>query len=591
MGEQRESEDGPDGIAKGGFDAVAIRQALTRVAESPGFAASPRMRDFLGYVVEETLSGRAAEIKGFTIAMEVFGRGDKFDPANDSVVRVEAARLRRLLAAYYAAEGRDDPILIEIPKGTYVPLFRARANRSGEAAAGAAAASGAVGGTAGKRGRWLAMLAAAAAGVAVLAGSLLLWPKDEAVPPMPDEASELIRPARPTVAVLPFEATLGGERDALLGRGLAADISAALTGFREIVVLYADAGPQAGPDRVDALDVSRYVLSGTVASQRGKLRVLVQLRDGRTNQSLWAQNYERSLDATDLFELQNEISGQVASTVADPYGVIWRSEVARPRPPKSVSAYYCVLRAYDYWRQLSAPLHGQVRDCLEQAVVAEPQYADAWAALAFLHMDEHRYGYNPRPGKPPLDRALEAAKHAVALDSFDAAAHQAVYTVYFLREDIEQFRRFGNKALELNSNSLDLAGDFGAKLAMSGFWDEGLPMVRRVLERNPAPPGWLFTPLIYDEYRNGNYTAALAYLERMNTPDYYRVYVLQAMVYGQMGEYAKAQEALDRIGRLRPDFLADPVAEMSHWGLSRDLLERSIDGLKKAGVAIADVEG
>ena len=116
-------------------------------------------------------------------------------------------------------------------------------------------------------------------------------------------------------------------------------------------------------------------------------------------------------------------------------------------------------------------------------------------------------------------------------------------------------------------------------------------MVRNAVERNPAPPGWLFTPLVYYEYMNGNYSAALTFVDRMNTPDYYRTYVLRAMIYGQLGDMAKAKAALDQIERLKPQFLNDPVADMKHWGLAAEILAQSVDGLRKAGVMIAATQG
>jgi adenylate cyclase len=579
--------------ATGDLAPEQIRAALGRITASSVFAASPRMQNFLRYVVEETLAGRGGDIKGYTLALEVFGRGDSFDPANDSVVRVEAARLRRTLAAYYGDEGSADAVIIDVPKGGYVPAFQRRPAAPGAplpdhpvqpAAASDRTAAGP---------RTSVLVAAAIAILLIGAGAGLSWLY---LRPGTDEAAmstqaELSRPARPTIAVLPFAAVFATERDELLGRGLAAEISVALTGFHELVVLYANTGGSGAPAGIGALDVSRYRLQGTVASQRGVVRVLVQLLDSRNNRSLWAQSYERELNTGNLFELQDEITRQVAATIADPYGVIWQSEISQPRPPQSVSAYYCALSAYDYWRQLSPEMHRRVRDCLEEAVQAEPGYAVAWTALAFLYMDEYRYGYNPRSDSPALERALSTANKAVALDPFDARGYQALYTVQFLRGDTKEFQRIGEKAIELNRNSLDLVGDYGAKLAMSGRWTEGLPLVHQAVDRNPAPPGWLFTPLVYYEYMNGNYADALGYVDRMNTPDYYRTYVLQAMIYGQMGDLAGAKAALDQIGRLKPQFLADPVADMRHWGIAPDILALSVDGLKKAGVAIAATEG
>ena len=98
-----------------------IRTELERILSSPVFEASQRNRQFLQYVVEETLAGRSDRIKAYSIATQVFGRGDDFDPLQDSIVRIEAARLRRELEHFYLKQGPGPLVQISIPKGTYVP--------------------------------------------------------------------------------------------------------------------------------------------------------------------------------------------------------------------------------------------------------------------------------------------------------------------------------------------------------------------------------------------------------------------------------------------------------------------------------------
>src|SRR5687767_15808788 len=79
---------------------------------------------FLRFLVEQQLAGAGGELKETTVAVEVFGRKPDYDPKIDSIVRTEAARLRKRLAAYYDAEGSRDPLVIEMPKGGYQPAFR-----------------------------------------------------------------------------------------------------------------------------------------------------------------------------------------------------------------------------------------------------------------------------------------------------------------------------------------------------------------------------------------------------------------------------------------------------------------------------------
>ena len=104
---------------------------LNRILSSHEFAASERRRALLRFIVEETLAGRSNSLKGYTIALAVFGRQDLFDPQADPVVRLEARRLRRDLDSYYVGVGQQNPIRITIPKGSYIASFDWHACPSG----------------------------------------------------------------------------------------------------------------------------------------------------------------------------------------------------------------------------------------------------------------------------------------------------------------------------------------------------------------------------------------------------------------------------------------------------------------------------
>jgi len=103
-----------------------IQGQLNRVLAAAQFRDSLRLTRFLSFVVATTLAGKTDCIKAYTIATEALDRGGDFDPQNDPIVRVEAGRLRQALARYYAKDGRNDPVLIELPRGTYVPTFYSR---------------------------------------------------------------------------------------------------------------------------------------------------------------------------------------------------------------------------------------------------------------------------------------------------------------------------------------------------------------------------------------------------------------------------------------------------------------------------------
>lgn len=97
-----------------------------RVAGSSYFRKGPKLRTFLLYVCENTLLGRLDDVHEQSIGLNVFGRRPDYNFAEDNIVRVEARELRKRLQIYFDGEGCEEPIVIEIPKGGYVPVFRAR---------------------------------------------------------------------------------------------------------------------------------------------------------------------------------------------------------------------------------------------------------------------------------------------------------------------------------------------------------------------------------------------------------------------------------------------------------------------------------
>jgi hypothetical protein len=109
-----------------GPSAEEIRAAVEHIVGSQNLRHSPQLVSFLRFVVESTLAGKALSIKSYSIGIEALGRRDDFDPHVDPIVRVEAGRLRRALADYFAGEGAGRPIIIEIPLGHYIPIFHRR---------------------------------------------------------------------------------------------------------------------------------------------------------------------------------------------------------------------------------------------------------------------------------------------------------------------------------------------------------------------------------------------------------------------------------------------------------------------------------
>jgi hypothetical protein len=105
---------------------MRVRTQLETILSSAELRSAPSLQRFLRYVVEETLAGRGDSLKEYSIGSVVFTRGEEFNPKIDPIVRVQARNVRARLGQYYAGPGARDPVIIELPKGTYVPVFRPR---------------------------------------------------------------------------------------------------------------------------------------------------------------------------------------------------------------------------------------------------------------------------------------------------------------------------------------------------------------------------------------------------------------------------------------------------------------------------------
>src|SRR5256714_7816899 len=121
-------------------------EQLDRLLHSRILQGSESLKAFLKFVVIKSVESQETQLKEYIIATEVFGRSTNYDSRNDSVVRVQAGRLRAKLQEYYATEGKDDPVLIDLPKGHYNPAFAyleppAIPQKNGTAAAPSAAAT------------------------------------------------------------------------------------------------------------------------------------------------------------------------------------------------------------------------------------------------------------------------------------------------------------------------------------------------------------------------------------------------------------------------------------------------------------------
>lgn len=407
----------------------AIRHAMDRILSHTLFTGSARLSGFCRYVVEETLADRSGQIKESTIGMVVYGRRPDYDPKIDSIVRVEASRLRAKLRQYYAADGSNDPIRIELPSGSYVPVFSNHAEHAPtpqavipEAASPAPPASRNVF----RRGR----IAMAATGIAIAAFSGYELAGRSAV----DVAF--------TVAVMPFSNLTGDAALDGYATAFAEQTAVQLASDPGIRVVRVSAKGTASQSKAPAL------LNGSIQSEGG-YSLVVHLDDPVNGRQIWSKTlYSRKLTP---MQFQDSGARLVARTLNRRFGGRSLSDVERETRHKPSSEEMFV-RGHQEW--LTQGPHGieNAIGLFREAVRQDPKFADAWAELgAATLLMAYR---EPVKEKQWLGEATLALEKALTLDNRNAEAHARLGNIYLEhRHDFESAERELQLAVELNPGS------------------------------------------------------------------------------------------------------------------------------------------
>jgi TolB-like protein len=468
-----------------------IRGELQRILASEGFARNERLSGFLRYVVEEELSGRGDQLKESLVGVEVFGRRPDYDARQDSVVRTEAARLRTRLAEYYANGGATDPVVIELPKGGYKPVFRLvesppEAPSRTEPPRLASR-------------RWL--VAAIAFGVltAVMAGWWLLQTRNAPI----------------SIAVLPLVNLSQEPNSDYFADGLTGEIIRSLSIIDGLAVRSQTSSfvfkgkPQNIHDAGRQLD-AQYIREGSVLRSGEQLRINAQLVRVRDDFPLWSGRYDQEL--TDIFAIQDEISRGIVN------GLRLKLGRGRRRYETSTEAYDLYLRAraietqnFGRGRNMSVPFY-------EQALAKDSTFAPAHAGLGAAYA--YRTGEDRLADWAVLDRAEEMSRmrvvvqKALELDPLLAEAHAALGMVQARDAQWSQAEKSFRRALELEPGRALTRVDFASFVLLPLGRIEEAVAQDRLAEKNDPLSSDVQQRLAFALFSSGRLDEAAAHCEK-----------------------------------------------------------------------------
>lgn len=490
-----------------------VRKELARMLSSAHFAGAHRLSRFLRFVVERYLDGgAAARIRESMLALEVFDRGGDFDPAIDPIVRVEATRLRSKLQRYFRTEGRGDPVIIWLKKGSYTPVIRHRKAPARRRSA----------------------------------------------------AKQTL-----TAAVLPFHNLTGDPALDFLCDGIAEELIRALSNVEGLRVIAWNSTRKLRGAALDLRFVAEQlnagaVVEGSVRSVSGRLRIAAQLVETAGHCCLWSGVFEPG--EGDFAALREEIARAIVAAL--PLDRVDRNERPLPaRQPESPELHNLYLKGKYHLNRRTPEGLAKALEYFERLTARQPGYARGQAGLAETLVLRAWYGH-AAPNQV-MPRAKAAALKAVKAGPRLPETHLALGLVRELYDwDWPRARQDLKLAVDLEPGNATALFEYGFFLSRMGELDEAFATMRRARELDPLSPV-INTNLGVNYYYQRSFEQAVRqYQEALEIdPGYPPAHYRLALAYLHLGMAEEAQKALEiglRLPGARPSLLA-----LSGYALAR----------------------
>jgi TolB-like protein/DNA-binding SARP family transcriptional activator/Flp pilus assembly protein TadD len=379
---------------------------------------------------------------------------------------------------------------------------------------------------------------------------------------------------RPSIAVLPFINMSGEPEQQYFSDGITEDIIAELSRYHSLLVMARNSCFQFRGPAVDVAAVRQalgvnYIVDGSVRKAGNRIRVTAQVIDAGSQGQIWTERYDR--DIQDIFAVQDEVARAVAATLEGRVAASG-AERARRKPTKDWLAYDYFLQGRECVNRSEPP---EAERFFAHAIELDPGYAQAYAwkavALAIKYLLDHR--------QETLDEATAAANMALALDETDAWAHSAMGMVAFRLRDWDLAGEHYERAIHLNPNDVNIAGDRAQWLLCVGRPDEALHCLDLALQRDPYPPTWFWEVRGHIFYHLKRYDEAIAALRSVRADPFW-IHVFLAAAYAQAGQLENARREVARLLEDKPDA---SLRERNFYA-NEDMWAHLLDGLRKAGV-------
>ena len=391
-------------------------------------------------------------------------------------------------------------------------------------------------------------------------------------------------PDKPSIAILPFQNMSDDPEQEYFSDGLTTDIIANLCRYRELWVIdphsaFANRKGSANTEQFAYELGVEYVAKGNIRRSGDQVRISAQLIEVVTGKTIWAEHIDRKFE--ELFVLEDEVANRIASNLVNHIEDESSARAAR-KHPENMTAFDCVIRARQNVESYDPDQNASARRLLEKAIKLDPEYASAYAHLAFSYCIESESSWG-MSRQEAAECAVANARQAVALDEFDSDAHVGLGWAFLNQKKYELAEIHLDRAIECNPN------DYGAYcvkswlLSLSGRRSEVIVCAMNAFHLNPLAPDNCLLAIIIAHYTESRYDDALEMLTRVREPDA-NSEAWRAASLAQLGRDDEAHVAAATAIEFGGDFIQHQDW-LDIWAFKNPGdLNHFIDGLHKSGV-------
>jgi len=501
------------------------------------FANSAVLSNFLKYIVEETLAGNLKSLKEYTIGVNGLGKRSDFNPQIDAIVRIHAGRLRRLLAEYYNRPGGQDKILIEVVKGSYVPVFSERSFSSDP--------------------------------------PMMLSPWLNTV--------SQVTMVKTTIAILPFRNLCQTGEHQFFVDALGEELTRVFSNAQEFAVI----GHQSTlkhalmHTNVHAIGLKlnvQYVISGTVMQNATHFRVNVGLIETASSTQIWSRAFDYKFE-TDFIRIQDDTIRDVYTSLGGALGFIVKHiAMNRKLASEDPIEFDPAVFYYQFHTNFSFFNYAKTRKVLEIVQQQESQMPIVFCMLSELYLWGHILGY------PTLDNSvyasLQLARKARSIDPLSIPARFSCVWASLYTKNNEMARKEVKDFLQDTPPSLHHMAKAGMLLVVVGEYDEALPLLEQSFGSF-----WIRDLMLVLVYFNSErYTEAMEVVHRINATDIYLVDLMKIVLLRKTGFFKEAAFQVDLFVENYSFIVLSLRKHLSNFLLDSNLVEKILDGVNETAI-------